>query len=131
MTRRHKHLENISALGALNAITDPLRVSDFENVSFSLAGENTSVLTVTVYGAIGESKPDFTTAKALDNEYDTIDVVDYQDSASLNGDTGIAFTADDVRLLMANIDGLDWIAFKVTAYTSGDVTPKLSCYTNI
>lgn len=130
MARTTKHLEAIPTLGVLNAVTEAFCVTDYDNISFSLTGANTSQLTVQVLGSLKKAAPDFSAAKAADNEYDTIVVQDYEDDAAIEGDTGIAFTENDIRQCSASVNGLDWIAFKVSAYTSGDVTPKLSCHNN-
>jgi len=130
MTRYIKHLEAIPAIGALNAITAGLRVADYDDVSFALAGDTTAVFTVTVFGSISKACPDFTAAKSATNVYDAIVCQDYEDDAAKAGDTGIPFTENDVMQFSASVSGLSWIAFKVTAYTSGQVTPSLTGYNN-
>lgn len=130
MSKFPQHRDTLTALGALNAITPAIGVSDYENVSFSLTGLDTSVCTVTVLGSLNKEAPTFSSAATLDNEYQTIVCQGYEDDAAVEGDTGIPFAANGVKLFSASVSGLDWIAFKVTAYTSGNVTPKVSLHSN-
>ena len=119
-----QHRESLPALDALNEITTAINVADYDDISFSLTGEDTSVGTITVLGSISKEAPDFSSAAALDNEYGTIVVQSYEDDAAVEGDTGIPFAADGVKLFSASVSGLDWIAFKMSAYTTGNITPK-------
>lgn len=134
--RSIKRVENLDALGA-SGQTPAINVSDFREIVFDLAGADTSVLTVNLQGAIGRDNPgqgleapDFSAASSASNRWQYIESVDYSDGTAIDGPTGIAFTDDDVVLGTANVDGLDWIAFEVTAHTTGTVQPTVVCYSN-
>ena len=126
-----KRLENLAAQSAVG-VSVAINVSDFEHITFALAGSNTSVLTVKLQGSLGNTAPTFSTAKALGNEWDYVQAVNYEDGSPLDGDTGIVFTADDVRQFAADVEGLDFISFEIptAGHTTGSVTPKVVCYSN-
>ncbi len=124
-----QHRETLPALGA-GGYTDAIQVTDFKDISFSLAGAGGSQLTVRVLGSLKKEAPDFTAAAAVDNEYQAIICQSYEDDAPADGNAGITFTSDAVQLFSASVDGLDWIAFQVSAHTSGTVAPKVSLHNN-
>lgn len=99
--------------------------------SFATDGGGTAALTVKFRGSISETAPDFTAAQSVTNMWDNIEVIDIQNGAAIDGDTGIAVaTADDYRLLAANVDGLRHFAAVVTARTAGSVTVKMLAMNN-
>ncbi len=109
---------------------------DFKHAVFSFAtdGGSDAALTVKFAGAISavsNAAPDFESSQAVDNMWDYINVVDLQDGAAIAGDTGIAVaTADDYRLVEANINALEYLAVIVTARTEGEVTVKVRLFNN-
>lgn len=120
-------LDAAGSTGAGNAIN----VSDFKHAIFSFAtdGGGDAALTVKFQGAISEDAPDFDSAQAVSNVWEYIEVVDLEDGAAIDGDTGVAVaTADDYRLLEANINGLEWLTANVTARTEGEVTVKIRLF---
>jgi hypothetical protein len=122
-TKEYTVLSAAAATGAGNA----LAIEDFKNAVFSFAtnGGGTAALTVKFQGSIQETCPNFGSAQSVTNHWDYIEVVDLQDGAAIDGDTGVAVaTADDYRLLEANINGLKWLCATVTARSAGSVTVK-------
>lgn len=106
-------------------------IQDFKHAVFSFAtdGGADAALTVKFQGSIADDCPDFSAAQAVDNQWDYIEVVDLEDGTAIDGDTGVAVaTADDYRLLEANINGLKWICATVTARTEGEVTVKVRTF---
>lgn len=121
---------------ALDAVTDAdtyssaIDVADFQHIVFSHATIALSDQVVKLQGAIGATAPTFSSAKAVDNEWDYVDSIDYQDASSIDGDTGVTFAGADVRQFVANVEGLDWISFHVSTGTAGALTTKVTAYSN-
>ena len=103
-------------------------VSDYQNIIVSLASTGTAAFTVKFQGSISLTPPDFSSAKALGNEWEYIQVKDYQNDASINGSAGVAFTGDDVRLFEFNTNGLSWVNVVITAISAGAVTATARAY---
>ncbi len=99
---------------------------DFRNMVVTLAGATLSaaqaVMTVKCQGASGDTAPDFTAAQSPSNTWDYTQMVDLQNAAAIDGDTGVAFVANDVRQFEVNTNVLDWVTLNITAYTSGSMT---------
>ena len=98
---------------------------------FATDGGGDAALTVKFQGSLGagispvnmETAPAFASAASLTNMWDYIEVIDLEDGSAIDGDTGIAVaTADDYRMLEANINGLKYLCARVTARTEGEVT---------
>lgn len=106
-------------------------------LSFDTDGGADAAMTVKLVGSIGKSttsddSPDFAASQAADNQYDYIEVIDLEDGAAIDGDTGfVVATADDHRLFEANINALRWLTIIPIAGTAGEITVKLRLYTKI
>lgn len=108
-----------------------INIQDFKHAVFSFAtdGGGDAALTVKFQGSIQDTAPNFGAAQSVTNHWDYIEVVDLQSGTAIDGDTGVAVaTADDFRLLEANINGLKWICATVTARTQGEVTIKVRTF---
>ena len=126
-TKEYTILDAAAAASTGKAIS----VEDFKNCVFSFAtdGGGDAALTVKFQGSVADDCPDFSAAQAVDNHWDYVEVVDLEDGSAIDGDTGVAVaTADDYRLLEANINGLKWICATVTARTGGEVTVKMRTF---
>lgn len=100
-------------------------VSDFSTVVFKVAtdGGGTAAMTVKCAGSLSDSAPDFAASQTVSNHYDYIDLIDLQDNASVDGDTGfVVATADDYRTFELNVGGMKYVTFVITAGTAGQVT---------
>jgi hypothetical protein len=123
----------LSAAAATGAGT-AMKVSGFRHVIVSIAtdGGGDADLTVKCQGSIQETAPTWTDAQSVTNHYDFIAMADYEDATFLDGDTGfVVAAADDYRLFMVNVDGLQWLNFRVTARAEGEVTVKARAFSNI
>jgi hypothetical protein len=128
--RDTKEYTILSAKGA-TGIGNSISVEDFKNAVFSFAtdGGGDAALTVKFQGSIQETCPDFSAAQSVTNHWDYIETVDLEDGAAIDGDTGVAVaTADDYRLLEANVNGLKWLNAVVTARSQGEVTVKVRLF---
>ena len=118
------------ATGAGNAIL----CDDFRHAIFTFAtdGGGDAALTVKFQGAISDvsnAAPAFGSAASVTNMWDYIEVIDLEDGTAIDGDTGVAVaSADDYRMLEANINGLRYLNARVTARTEGEVTIKVRLY---
>jgi len=131
MPRQNEYYTVLNAKGATGAgIAVPC--GDFRHAIFYFAtdGGGDAALTVKFQGSIGKGigsnmdvAPAFGSAASVTNMWDYIEVVDLEDGAAIDGDTGISVaTADDYRILEANINGLQYLCARVTARTEGEVT---------
>jgi hypothetical protein len=128
MSTRQSQEYTLLSAKASTGIDKAVLIQDYKNAVFSFAtdGGGTANLTVKFQGSVQDTCPDFATAQSVTNHWDYIEVVDLQDGAAIDGDTGIALAgADDYRMLEANINGLKWICARVTARAAGSVTVKV------
>lgn len=103
-------------------------VGGFENNELTLDFSGTPTMTVKVQGSIAE-KVDFNAAQSASNKWDYIEVVDLEDGAAIDGDTGIACAGTaDHRLFEANVSALTWITVAVTAWTAGYLGVTIKSY---
>lgn len=115
---------------ATTATGNKIDVKDFQHITISFATASSANLTVKFQGSIQEDV-DFSSARSATNAWDYIEVIDLQDGAAIDGDTGIACAGtDDFRMLQLNINGLTKISATVTARSAGSVTLKCVAFTN-
>jgi len=122
----------LNAKGATGAGT-AIDISQFNHVLVEISsdGGGNADLTVKAQGALNDTEPTWTNAQSRANFYEYIGMYDLEDTALINGDTGIVFSgADDYRLLTLNTDGLKWLNFRVTAWVAGNVTVKIRGFNN-
>ena len=119
----------MTAAGDTN-IDNALRVTDYKHIILHLAFSDTSTMTASIRGAIGDTVPDFNSAQSATNRWDNIEVTDLEDGTSIDGDTGIAVVADDNRIIEINTNGLDFICPLITAYTAGQLDVYYTAFTN-
>ena len=121
------------AAGTLALASKVIDVQDFKHAVLSIDtdGGGDAAFTWKIAGAISEAIPDFADAQSTTNRYDYIDVIDLEDNASIDGDTGFVVAgADDHRLLQANVDGLKWLTIVCTAGTEGELTVEARLFTD-
>lgn len=114
---------------AAAGISKLVHVKDFTNIAVAIHGKTSPDLTVKLVGTTMEfipdafTAPDMTATQGEDNSWDFVQMVDLQNGAVINGDTGLVFTgtADD-RNLEANVNALVWVALRVTARAAGSVS---------
>jgi len=106
-------------------------VSDWEHVLISLSSQSSANFTVKFQGSHSDACPDFGAAQSATNEWDYIQVKDYQNNSAIDGDTGVSFAGtDDVRMFEFNTNGLKWVTAVVTARSAGSVNVKMKGYSN-
>jgi hypothetical protein len=104
-----------------------LYVADYEHIVLAMHS-NSGTLTLKVKGAITNEAPNFFLAQSGSNIWDVVSIKDLEDGASVDGDTGIAFTGTDVRQFEVNTNGLNYLTIDITAFTSGKIGVFASCY---
>ena len=109
---------------------DNIDVNEFRHIEVSIDLENSPDVTIKCVGAITDSLPSFLNPQTVSNRYDFIQVVDKEDAATIDGDTGIAFAASGNRQVVVNVDGLSFITFKTLNYKAGDITIKMKGFRN-
>lgn len=104
-------------------------VRDFDKVTFVTATATGSTLEYKFAGAIdlpeeGTGTPvDFASAAAVTNAWDYVDVIDIEDGASIDGDTGVSITTTaEVRQFTLNVEGLSYVTIIVTGRSAGSIT---------
>ena len=108
-----------------------MQVEDWEHVLIILSSQASANFTVKFQGSHSTTCPDFSAAQTATNEWDYIQVKDYQNNAAIDGDTGVAFAGtDDVRLFEFNTNGLKWVTATVTARSAGSCNVKFKGYSN-
>ncbi len=104
-------------------------VGDYDVLNVSLSMSGTPTMTVKFQGSDSLSAPDFNAAQSTTNEWDYIDVIDEEDGASIDGDTGVATTGTaDYRKFSINTDRKQWISVQIFAWTDGELGIKLAGY---
>lgn len=111
----------------------PLRIfvrdADHVKLTFDTDGGGDAAMTVKIAGSHGDAYADYAASQAVTNQYDFIDVVDNEDAASVDGDTGfVVASADDHRMFSVNTEALDWLSLQVSAGTAGELTVKAALY---
>jgi len=136
-TSQHTFLNAAGATGAGTA----MRVRDFRHIVVYVAtdGGADAALTVLCRGSIGDSianpdaEPgDWTAVQSVTNMHENIHMWDLENATGVDGDTGfVVATADDYRMFLVNVEGLEWVNFVVTARTQGEVTVVGKAYSNL
>ena len=103
-----------------------VRVTDFNVVALSIIGSATANMKIFVKGSIGDTRPDFKVAtnvrEAKGAAWDYLDVIDLEDNASIDGDTGIDLSGNRIRNIEVNTNLFDWLSVHSTAVVAGTVT---------
>ncbi|MCR4307040.1 MAG: hypothetical protein NUV80_00585 [Candidatus Berkelbacteria bacterium] len=106
-------------------------VDDAESISVAIDtdGGGDAAFTIKAWASDQEVAPDAALAQSTTNQYDFVDMIDKEDGASIDGDTGfVVATADDHRHFDVNISHARWFGFIATAGTAGEATIKVRVY---
>lgn len=119
-----------AATGASNVIL----CRDFRNAVIQVTAPLNSTFTIKIAGAIGDVAPDLTAVQSTTNAYDFLEVVDLQDGATIDGDTGITITdataAVNTRMFEVNTNAIDYVGVIVSSYTDGSVSASITLTDN-
>lgn len=108
-----------------------MKVTDWEHILITLSSQDSANFTVKFQGSHSDTCPAFGSAQSATNEWDYIQIKDYQNNSAIDGDTGVAFAGtDDVRLFEFNTNGLNWVTATITARSAGSANVKFKGYSN-
>jgi len=135
LTRRQTLEGTILDAASSDGVGSAFNVTDFRHIVLLFGTANSANATVKLQGSVSgteeSDKPDFSASQAVDNHWDYVAAYDYEDASLIEGDTGISLSgADDFRILMINVDGLDWINAEVSSHSAGNITLKVKSYNN-
>ena len=99
------------------------------NLTIDTDGGGDAAYTLKLWGSDSAIPPDPALAQSASNSYDFVDMIDTEDGASIDGDTGfVVATADDHRKFEANVNGMRWMGLLATAGTAGEVTATMRLF---
>lgn len=102
-----------------------VNVKDYKHIILMVGTASSANLTAKVVGSILKETPDSTASQSVANHYDFLEVIDLEDGAAIDGDTGfVAAGTDDFRLFEINVNAIEWINVRVTARSAGSITVK-------
>jgi len=106
-------------------------VQDFKTVTMALKSTAAALnCTLQFVGSISEEAPDFNAAISTTNIYDFIDIIDLEDNASIDGETGIAAAGASLTgMYQANVDGLKWFSMIYKIGTAGSLNIDVRLFT--
>jgi len=103
-----------------------IQCEDFRNGVITFNSANSANMTVKFQGGISETVPDFSAAQSTTNRWDYVQIIDLEDGASIDGDTGVVLSGtDDQRLFEVNMNHLKWFNAIISGWAAGDVTVKI------
>lgn len=115
-------LNIFSAKGATGTGTAH-KMEDYDRIFFKFGSASSANLTVKFQISNSEVCPTFSAAQSVTNHWDYADVIDAQDGASIDGDTGVALTGtDDFRIFELNAGTARWVCATITARSAGTLT---------
>lgn len=121
------------ATGTLAPRSKIIQCSDFRDavLAFNSDGGGDAAMTIQVVGSIQQTPPDFAAPQGPDNQYDFLQMIDMEDSSTVNGDDGIVLAAADVnRMFEVNVNGLQWLGLLLPAGTEGEITVHARIFNN-
>lgn len=99
-------------------------------VLFTLSSSDTGNFVLKFQGSMSNTAPDFSSAQSVTNRWDYIQVKDLQAGTTVDGDTGVTWTADDVVRYETVFSGYKWICATLTTYNTGKITLSTKLYDN-
>lgn len=118
----------LTAKGGTGIGTD-IFMQDADVLKVTFDSANSGSGTVKFQTSDSETLPDFAAAQSLTNRWDYTEVIDNEDGAAIDGDTGVVLTGtDDHRSFSLNVDGAKWFNARVTARAAGDFTVKVRLF---
>lgn len=102
-------------------------IGGYSHHELSLDFSDTGVMTVKVQIS-GQEDVDFNAVQADGNDWDYAEVIDLEDGAAIDGDTGIAVAADDHRKVELNINRAVMMTVRITSWTTGRLGAKIRLF---
>ena len=113
-----------------STVGNTMNVADFAFISWTVATDAASG-TLKFACSMSDTAPVFSASQSVTNRWDYVDVIDYEDDASIDGDTGLtlANTSDVRQFVMDNVN-FRWCTTNLSSWTAGTTTVKLLGTTN-
>jgi hypothetical protein len=116
--------------GTVGGASKWILCEDFDTVVFSIDTDGGGDAAGTIKFVASDGKgvgldttPDLGLAQSVTNRYDFIEVVDLEDGALIDGDTGfVVASADNHVSYEANVNAKRWVSCVFTAGTAGEFT---------
>lgn len=107
-------------------------VRDFRNTMITFTAASNYAGTIKAYASYSGTAPDLSSAASASNEYWAVEMKDKNDDGSVVGTTGVVYdgASDGVTGYATNTDGIQWLGFKISGRTAGNVTVKVSACDN-
>jgi len=124
---------NDSAATTSDAAAKARNVSEFRHIIVQVQSYETPSMTIKFKGSIADVVGNFdntTNTAPTTTDSDFIEIVDLENGARYDGDTGITITTSETRLFEINTNGLNWLYATTTSYTSGSTTVWIKPFTN-
>ena len=124
MSRRIRQEETLINSTA-TSVHAGIRITDYRTIVLGIYGSASANLKVFVKGGAGDDRPDFairSNERAQNGNrgrWDFIEVVDMQNGAAIDGDTGVNLSGNVGRMVEVNATGLDWLSVHSTAVVAG------------
>lgn len=107
--------------------------ADFRDAVLSLDsdGGGDAAMTIKVVGSIQETPPDFAKPKSASNQWNTVQIINLEDSSAVDGDAGVVLAAADINAMYEiNVNGLQWISLIIENGTAGEITARVRLFDN-
>lgn len=104
-------------------------VSSYSTAIISVSSADSVDLVLKFAGAISDTAPDFFLAQSTTNRYDFLDLIDREDLASIDGDTGFDTGGTDLqRVFQLDVRGLKWLSARTLDFVIGTLVIKCKLF---
>ena len=90
------NLQTIYDAHASTTSGNKLGVVEYRTIVCSVVGHSAPTATIKFAGSISEDTPNFDVTQSVTNTWDYVEIVDTQNGATIDGDTGISFTGSSI-----------------------------------
>lgn len=111
---------------AANGWSDAINVAPYKHIVISVVTTGSAVGTIKVAGSLHEGDDvDFSSAAALDNEWDYLGLYDLNDQSTFfTGDTGFVASGAGVEQLLVSTNNMNTLAIELSGYSAGTFTVR-------
>lgn len=114
---------------AENAVSELENVDNSRHLIVAIDTENSANCTIRFKGSIQDTPPDFSSAQAVDNQWEYLQLKDLMDGSSIDGDTGLALAGTDAhRMFEINTNGIKYVVAEVSSHVAGNVDVQLRAF---
>ena len=99
-----------------------IQAEDWKFCLLTLSSSDTGNFVIKFQGSMSDNAPDFSSARSVANRWEYIQVKDLQSGSTVDGDTGVTWSADDVTRYETIFSGYKWICATISTYNTGKIT---------